>query len=95
MHKVQTNFLGFSEVGVGGLDLHLVVHGVALPVAAALDDVVRVLGHGGQLVHRGRQLLNTVWYIPWQHCLNSCQRTFTKIVGGSEYREISLTTLTI
>merc|ERR1712029_36828 len=49
----------FSEIVVSGLNLDLVVHGVRLPVSAALDDGVRVLGHVGELQDGGGELLNT------------------------------------
>ena len=54
-----TNFSCFSEIVVSGLNLDLVVHGVGLPVSAALDDGVRVLGHVGELQDGGGELLNT------------------------------------
>ena len=58
-HKCSpTNFFRFSKIVVSSLDLHLVVHGVALPVAAALDDLVSVLRHGGELVDGGGKLLH-------------------------------------
>merc|ERR1711978_293215 len=55
---IRCDPLGLLQVGLQGLNLHLVVHVLRFPVTSTLDDVVRLLGHEGKLHDGGGELLH-------------------------------------
>merc|ERR1712210_129762 len=55
---VRCNPLCLLQVCLQSFNLHLVVHVLGLPVTGTLDDVVRLLGHEGELHHGGGQFLH-------------------------------------
>merc|ERR1719483_1639325 len=56
---VSTNPFSLSSIIIQLLDFDLAVHGLRLPVPAALDNVVSILGHQSQLHNSISKLLHT------------------------------------